>query len=139
MSLSVPQYFLFSETTQSTMKKYFLILIIALFASCSAPKETVRTEYVTKVEYKDRVVHDSVYVDRYTNIYTKGDTVFSERTIYKYRDRFIHDTARIVDTVSNVVKETEFVTERVNVYWPSFLIIGLFVVLVIAYKIYIKR
>ena len=73
----------------------FLLFIAAMFSGCKnvqyIPVETVKTEYVTKIDtvlQKDSVVfHDSVY------IHSKGDTVWYEKWHTRYVDR-IHEVIK---------------------------------------------
>lgn len=82
----------------------YLVIACLLLGSCS-PRiiEHTKTEYV----YRDRVVRDSLYLHDsiYVKEYVKGDTVFSQKYVYKYiyKDKYrtdtllreVHDTTRI--------------------------------------------
>jgi hypothetical protein len=65
--------------------------------SCSktvyVPVETVRTEY------RNTLSRDSVFVLDSVIIRAKADTVWYEKYRYAYRDRMLHDTVQINDTV----------------------------------------
>lgn len=83
---------------------YFLIILLASaisFSSCRSvkyvPVETVRTEY----KYIDYLQHDSIYVKDSVRYYTKGDTVFSEKFLYRYKYLFINkvDSFAKVDSI----------------------------------------
>lgn len=67
----------------------FLMLGI-WFASCRSikevPVETIRTEY----KYIDRLQHDSIYVKDSVRYYIKGDTVFADKYLYRYKYLFIN-------------------------------------------------
>ena len=71
------------------------------FASCRSikevPVETIRTEY----KYIDRLQHDSIYVKDSVRYYTKGDTVFADKYLYRYKYLFINrvDSFVKVDSV----------------------------------------
>lgn len=81
---------------------YIIILLTSAicFISCRTqyvPVETVRTEY----KYVDRLQHDSIYVKDSVRYYTKGDTVFAEKYLYRYKYLFINkvDSFAKVDSV----------------------------------------
>lgn len=81
---------------------YIIILLTSAicFVSCRAqyvPVETVRTEY----KYVDRLQHDSIYVKDSVRYYTKGDTVFAEKYLYRYKYLLINkvDSFTKVDSV----------------------------------------
>lgn len=81
---------------------YVIILLTSAicFISCRTqyvPVETVRTEY----KYVDRLQHDSIYVKDSVRYYTKGDTVFAEKYLYRYKYLFINkvDSFAKVDSV----------------------------------------
>lgn len=106
------------------------ILAIIFFTGCRTTTETV---YVDR--FKDRYIEriDSVYIYNTDSvrIEIKGDTVYNTTTRTKYRDRI-----RIQkDTVNQIVRETKTITvEKTKikkVYWPSYLIIGLFFAVVL--------
>lgn len=81
---------------------YIIILLTSAicFISCRTqyvPVETVRTEY----KYVDRLQHDSIYVKDSVRYYIKGDTVFAEKYLYRYKYLFINkvDSFTKVDSV----------------------------------------
>lgn len=97
------------------MKKLLSIvfLLIILMCSCNSfrriqevpvPVETVRTEYINKLEYDSIFVHDSI--DRVIN----GDSVviYKEHTKYVYKlltDTFIqHDTIPVVVNTQTITE-----------------------------------
>lgn len=90
----------------------------------------------TKVEYKDRVVHDSTYIHDSIYMYIKGDTVYKykERTYGKYlngKDTVIlTDTIKVPVEVTKIKKETVTETVEVNkiLWWQKVLMwVGLIV------------
>ncbi len=82
----------------------YLVIACLLLGSCS-PRiiEHTKTEYV----YRDRIVRDSLYLHDsiYVKEYIKGDTVFTQKFVYKYiyKDKYrtdtllreVHDTTQI--------------------------------------------
>ena len=125
------------------MKKLWLfILITIVFISCKTPTHIDKTVMDsteiavpvtnTKIEYKDRLLYDSIYV--HDSIFTliKGDTVY----IYKNKetnhlinkaDTFIKtDTIEVPITVTKTVTKTETQIKEVNkLYWWQRLLICL--------------
>ena len=125
------------------MKKLWLfILITIVFISCKTPTHIDKTVIDsteiavpvtnTKIEYKDRLLYDSIYV--HDSIFTliKGDTVY----IYKNKetnhlinkaDTFIKtDTIEVPITVTKTVTKTETQIKEVNkLYWWQRLLICL--------------
>lgn len=71
--------------------------VFASLASSCSPRiiENVRTE----VQYRDRIVRDSLYLrdSIYISEKVKGDTVFmiEYREHWSYKDRFVHDTTYV--------------------------------------------
>ena len=125
------------------MKKLWLfILITIVFISCKTPTHIDKTVIDsteiavpvtnTKIEYRDRLLYDSIYV--HDSIFTliKGDTVY----IYKNKetnhlinkaDTFIKtDTIEVPITVTKTVTKTETQVKEVNkLYWWQRLLICL--------------
>ena len=111
-------------------------IVVLFFSSCATRtkieyRDRVVDHYITKVE-KDTFVekmHDSVYV----NVYTRGDTVFQEKYIEKtkWKDRIVfkHDTCR-VDSIITIRKEvTKEVIKYPKTYWYAVGISVLFFIL----------
>lgn len=77
----------------------FMCLFL-LFFSCRSveyvPVETVKTE----IEYRDRIMLDSIHVRDSIIVRDKGDTVFVNKWHTAYRDRLIRDTAFVYRTDS---------------------------------------
>lgn len=89
------------------LAKIIPLLIIISFVSCSRkvylPVETVRTEYVDRVQLETRI--DSIFQRDSISVYIQGDTVRIEkwRDRIKYRDREVHDTIAVVKVDSIAV------------------------------------
>jgi hypothetical protein len=104
------------------------------------PIETVRTEYINKVDYKT----DSVFIRDSIDRYVKGDTVFIEKykTTYKYKDRVLTDTIVKNDSIQVPVYIEK--TKEVNKlkgyqYFLMYSGIVLFVLIVYIIIRYIKK
>ena len=139
------------------MKKLWLfILITIVFISCKTPTHIDKTVIDsteiavpvtnTKIEYRDRLLYDSIYV--HDSIFTliKGDTVY----IYKNKetnhlinkaDTFIKtDTIKVPITITKTVTKTETQVKEVNkLYWWQRVLICLGLTVLIFGVIHIKK
>ncbi|MFV0332139.1 MAG: hypothetical protein ACK5KL_20305 [Dysgonomonas sp.] len=75
------------------------ILLLFLFGSCKTNTVYVPVETV-KVEYRDKVLRDSVHLYDSVLIKMKGDTVWLEKFRYLYRDKLVRDSIFKVDSIS---------------------------------------
>lgn len=95
------------------MKKILLILFsILLLSGCAATKYVEVPVDRVKVEYKNRMSIDTLYINDSIIIKERNDTVFLEKYKYLYKIREIKDTINITDTIT-VVKTVE-VSKEVN-------------------------
>ena len=100
------------------MKIYRLLLFVLLLSACKTTAPIV-TPSVQKDSVRVSVVHDSVRVYERDSIFidrfTRADTIWltTEKWSIKYRDREVLKH----DTIYQVQKETEVVTEK---YTPPF-------------------
>ena len=80
----------------------FSILVTVSLALLSGCK-TVKTEYVpvqsVRVEYRDKLIKDSVYVLDSIFSYSKNDTVFNNKYRYFTRNYYLKDTINVRDTI----------------------------------------
>lgn len=88
--------------------------------SCKSTEYINNTEEstVSKIEYRDRFVHDSIYVKDSIYVHIKGDTVFNY--IEKLNTRIVHKTDTIVktDTLITISKVIDVQVKEVNIlYW----------------------
>ena len=96
----------------------WLVIVMALLASCKSVEvvEVVKTETLHSgtVRIDSVRILDSVYVDTYS----KGDTVYLEKTKVVYRDRIkiVHDTLYLSEEKT---KEIPTPTERKPSIWES--------------------
>lgn len=82
--------------------RFFAVILISVFLAACA-----QTKTVTVMEYRDRVVTDtveklrvdSVYVSRW--IKQKGDTIILHDTIFRYR--ILHDTETVKEYVHDSI------------------------------------
>ena len=118
------------------MKKFILFIAITVIVTSCATR--------TKVEYRDgvvdhyitNIVHDTL-IDKttdsvYVNVYTKGDTVFSERYKEKirWRDRIVvkHDTCWRDSTTIIRKETTKEITKIPKLFKISFVISTLVII-----------
>ena len=83
----------------------FLLLVLCL-ASCKTEKivtEVVEVPRVSIVEKHDTLT-DSIHTIDSVIIYQRGDTVFSEKIRYKYRDKVLKKNYNTTDTITKVQK-----------------------------------
>ena len=123
------------------MKKLLgiVLLLIVLMSSCKTnkviqevpvPVETVRTEYITNIEYDSIFVKDSI--DRFI----KGDSVIIYKEHTKYIYKLLIDTVISHDTVPTVIEvktTTEVEVNKLRWYqkWLMWLGVVSFLVLVV--------
>ena len=108
------------------MKRFILLLAIFAFFGCTKRIYIPVTTTVTEIEYRDKLVRDSIYFSDSVLIERKGDTVYNTKIKYKYISKLIKDTVSIRDSVYiekpiEVVKEVNRLTKwqrwRLNLLW----------------------
>ena len=117
------------------------ITMVTLLTGCKTKQITTTTEipvYLpqtnnTYTSIKDTTyIHDSIYV----NTYTKGDTVYKDKLVYKNIYKTHRDTLHVNDTIRVPVTVTKTETETVEVnkiYWyqQTLMYIGFFTILLL--------
>ena len=108
------------------MRKLILFIILFALFGCTKRIYVPVTTTITEIEYRDKLVRDSIYFSDSVLIERKGDTVFNTKIKYKYISKFIKDTVSIRDSVYiekpiEVVKEVNRLTKwqrwRLNLLW----------------------
>ena len=108
------------------MKKLIIFLVMFAIFGCTKRIYIPVTNTITEIEYRDKLVRDSIYFSDSVLIERKGDTVFNTKIKYKYISKFIKDTVSIRDSVYiekpiEVVKEVNRLTKwqrwRLNFLW----------------------
>ena len=108
------------------MKRIILFFIVFAFFGCTKRIYIPVTTTVTEIEYREKLVRDSIYFSDSVLIERKGDTVFNTKIKYKYISKFIKDTVNIRDSIYiekpiEVVKEVNRLTKwqrwRLNLLW----------------------
>lgn len=81
------------------MKKIYIFALLCILCNllCSSCKhvETITdTSYITKTDtvYISKILHDSIFTDRWHSITTAGDTVYVYDSVTLFRSLLIHDT-----------------------------------------------
>ena len=108
------------------MKKLILFIILFALFGCTKRIYIPVTNTITEIEYRDKLIRDSIYFSDSVLIERKGDTVFNTKIKYKYISKLIKDTVSIRDSVYiekpiEVVKEVNRLTKwqrwRLNLLW----------------------
>ena len=108
------------------MKKLIVFLVVFALFGCTKRIYIPVTTTVTEIEYRDKLIRDSVYFSDSVLIERKGDTIFNTKIKYKYISKFIKDTVNIRDSVYiekpiEVIKEVNRLTKwqrwRLNFLW----------------------
>ena len=108
------------------MKKLILFIILFALFGCTKRIYIPVTNTITEIEYRDKLIRDSIYFSDSVLIERKGDTVFNTKIKYKYISKLIKDTVNIRDSVYvekpiEVVKEVNRLTKwqrwRLNFLW----------------------
>ena len=108
------------------MKKLILFIILFALFGCTKRIYIPVTNTITEIEYRDKLIRDSIYFSDSVLIERKGDTVFNTKIKYKYISKFIKDTVSIRDSIYiekpiEVVKEVNRLTKwqrwRLNLLW----------------------
>ena len=107
-----------------------IVLLCSMLTGCTktlyVPVESVRTEYVDKLQ------RDSIYVYEKDSMYIKGDTVFRDRWRYKYKDKLIHDSIFIQDTI-RVPYPVEVIVKVNELHWwqESLMWVGIVAIIIL--------
>ena len=120
------------------MKKILIIIFISLcLFSCKTTTKIVETPIETiKTEYVDKVQYDSIYLKDSILIMQKGDTIYNTKVVYQYKYKYLKDTINIKDTIQIPIKITE-VKEVNKIYTHQWIliIVGFLALCYLVYKI----
>ena len=118
------------------MKKLLFIFLLYIVISCTTTKYIEVPVEHTRIEYSDRIKHDSIYLRDSIVQKKENDTIYLEIYKYLYKYKYLRDTINIVDSIPVVTIQE--VTKEVNkLYnWQFILMVlgGGFIV-VIGYKL----
>ena len=109
---------------------YIMFSFIGCTTTKYVPIESVRTEYINKVE------KDTVIINNDRLIKEKGDTVYIVNTKYVYKTKNKIDTILRIDTIP-IIQEVEVIREvnRLKDWQIILMVLGGAMVAVIGYKI----
>ena len=120
------------------MKKILIIIFISLcLFSCKTTTKIVEVPIETiKTEYVDKVQHDSIYLKDSILIIQKGDTIYNTKIVYQYKYKYLKDTINIKDTIQIPIKIIE-VKEVNKIYTHQWIliIVGFLALCYLVYKI----
>lgn len=88
-------------------------LLLVMLASCKAKTVYVPVESV-RVEYRDKLLHDSVHLYDSVLVKMKGDTVWLEKYKYLYRDKVVRDSVFKTDSIAVPYPVVEVQVQEVN-------------------------
>lgn len=102
-----------------------LILLMAL-AGCSRQTAAPVVVPVHDTMWQQYYEVDTVFTDRWHYVDRKGDTVWMLDSVIVYRAKYVHDTTRVVETVTVPVTmtKTEYVEKQLPWYRQGFLWLG---------------
>ena len=118
------------------MKKLLFMFLLYIVISCTTTKYIEIPVEHTRIEYSDRIKHDSIYLRDSIVQKKENDTIYLEIYKYLYKYKYLRDTINVVDSIPVVTVQE--VTKEVNkLYnWQFILMVlgGGFIV-VIGYKL----
>ena len=94
--------------------KHLILIILLFLTACTTPKYVEVPKEVVKIEYKDRIRSDSIYIKDSINTSIRNDTVFITKYRYKYKTKIEKDTICKTDTLIDTKVVTEEVIKEVN-------------------------
>jgi|SRR5574344_451780 hypothetical protein len=113
---------------------------LLLTFGCKSSKNVVTdTVYFNKVQVSYKYVRDSIYVDKYRDIYTKGDTVFVNVNTIQYKLKYINNSDTIHDTAYTAKYIDKIVVKEVKKYPLLPYEIGCAIIMLSILIFYIKK
>ena len=94
------------------MKNLLFIFLLYIAISCTTTKYIEIPVEHTRIEYRDRIKHDSIYLRDSIVQKKENDTIYLEIYKYLYKYKYLRDTVNVVDTIPIVI--TQEVTKEVN-------------------------
>ena len=85
------------------MLKY-LIIILIFFTSCTTTRILEVPIEKVKIEYRDKLVHDSIYVRDSIDTHARNDTIFRDVYKYIYKEKIVNDTIIQRDSIPQIVE-----------------------------------
>lgn len=120
--------------------KYLLLGIVTLilsFIGCTTTKYVEVPVDKVRIEYRDRIHKDTFFTKDSIFLMIKGDTVFKEKYIYRYKVKELRDTIVKVDTLTQVqvVSNTKEVN-KLKTWQIVLMILGGGFIMTMCYKIF---
>lgn len=123
------------------MRQILVVLVTLLL--CISCKSTTYTAESTdqssvNIEYRDRLVYDSLYIKDSVYVYVKGDTIVKYKEKYDTRIVHVTDTVIRVDTLITTVTNMEVQVKEVNrLHWwqKCLMYLGLVMLMVIILRL----
>ena len=84
--------------------KILIIAILLFLTSCTTTKLIEVPVEKTKIEYRDKLVHDSIYVRDSIDTHARNDTVFMTKYKYIYKEKIVNDTIIQRDSIPKIVE-----------------------------------
>ena len=81
-----------------TIGGILLLLFLVILSGCKSKTVYVPVESL-RIEYRDNLMRDSIYLRDSIFMQTKNDTVLIEKFRYLYKDRLVHDSIHLRDTI----------------------------------------
>ena len=83
--------------------KYILFIFLFL-TSCTTTKIVEVPVEKIKIEYRNKIKYDSIYVRDSIDTHIRNDTIYINKYKYLYKERIVNDTIVRVDSIPKVVK-----------------------------------
>lgn len=110
---------------KGTISTFIMMTMVMLLVSCKGTEKIVeRPVYIHDTLQATTIRHDSVFLERYTTQYVKGDTVYRDVVTNRYTELTICDTVFQYKEVPVTVKETEVVEVEKELNWFQKTLIG---------------
>lgn len=111
-----------------------ILLICLLLVGCTTT-QYVPTE-VTKIEYKNKEIVDSIYIRDSILIREKSDTVFLEKYRFVFKDKVLKDTIVRIDSIP-VIHTVEKIVEvnKLKKWQIILMVLGGVLLGIIGYKL----
>jgi len=84
----------------NTLRYLLYIFMVALLSLCTSCKthQFIPVETI-KIEYRDKISRDSIFLYDSVFVKQKGDTLLLERYRFLYKDKIVKDSIFITDTI----------------------------------------
>jgi len=123
------------------MRNLILLFIVVLSLCSCKTKERIVEIPITHTEYKyvDKIKYDSIYFKDSVFMFNKGDTIYLNKYIYRYKYKYLKDTVTVnkTDTITKLQKiETIKTVNKLNTIQKILIYIGLFSIVILIFILY---